>query len=788
MSNGFRRTKKIKTKHCKALILDLVLLLLIIGFVLFEYARFFGNDYLSSLANVTSNMGDQFLMVTALLPLAITVISIVISFPKNDVYGIPLNKIYPITKPGYYSLLHIFIISVCLFAASLTLQIIEKPVSNLVVEVVALVYSFIFGLQQLRLFLNSRGVVLRLLKYQYKKNGLPIKEDLNKNSERNLYRKIIRNFILIDGMGCLFNKLDKHIKKKSDDYNETVSKLLGFFLKLQCEFLNDIDDAFENKYSLENGYYDNLRIIDSIYTSYLNIEWLVESKKVPFLKTKDALLIDGSIRILHNLTNTLGISDDENEYLIDIFKKALNENDFDENVQEILLSSTLNTLKNDEIWFTELLINSYLTKIFSKEENKYFNFFLFLTMVIAYILNSSDKPKETKINTLIESNSRRIPLTFFATKFRFFISDISFIELANIYKDVNKILNSDTVKRFNREGRRNNHFVFDESVLFRYWFEILHYNPENNRKVIKEMFNSLEDEQKRSFAEEVFYNIKENGKTTFNYEFFKIFHAGTRKTLKENSLLYIGKILFDITMEYLINQEVLELSKSKINAGTIKEDLFNRLDSDVKNTPFKNSKIKVNKHAFKFQILADDFHTRLELRFKYNGYFSKIIRDEINRSKDSIKLLRVEKDSGYLYSDEIMKQIEKMEIKYATSINKLQENKNNIESIDISFFPYYDFLCAEGAIKFRAEVRKASIVVTKAKSKEIKKYITESNTNKDGSYIIRSSILLDDININKEKYIEILKQNLYTVDVKIKYGVEIDPEKCLLITKNSLIS
>lgn len=778
---------KIKTKHFTALFIDIAFLALLIGIVIFEYNNFNSISFLLDLVDIANNMNEKFLMVTALLPLAITVISIVISFPKNDVYGIPLNRIYPVTKPGYYSLLHIFVVSVCLFAASLVLQIMKKPVSNIVVEVIALIYSFVFGLQQLRLFLNSRGVVLRLLKYQYKHNGLPIIEDLNKNSERNLYRKMIRNFILIDGMECLFNKLNKYIARKGNNYDETVSKLLGFFLILQSEFLNDIDDALENKYSLENGYYDNLRIIDSMYTSYLNIKWLVESTKVPLLETKDALLIDESIRLLHRLMQILGISDDEKEYLENIFYKIFNENNFDKNVQEILLSSTLNTLKNDEIWFVKSLINTFSLKMFSKEQNKYYDFSWFLIMMIAYIINSSDRPEQTNVYTLVESRSRSMRLTFYAVKFRFFITELSFRELVGIYGRVIKLFDSEAVKKFNLKERMNNNSVFNESILFRYWFEILHYNPENSREVIKEMFYSLEDKQKKSFAEEVFYNIKENGETTFNYEFFKIFHAGARKTLKVNSLLYIGKILFDITMEYLINQEVLELSKSKINNITIKKDLLDRLNNDFQNTPFKNKKIKIKKKESKFEILVDDFHTKLELRFKCNRYFIKIIANEIKGMMDSIKILRVEKGDGYLYNDRIMKQIDEMKIKYATSINKLQENKNSIEPIDIPFLASYDFLCAENAIKFWAVIDDSSITVTKAKPSEIKKYITNSSTNKDGFYTLRSSILFDDININEKKYIEILKQNLYTVDLKIKYGIEIDPEKCLLITKNALI-
>ena len=56
------------------------------------------------------------IVVTSLLSITLTVVSILIAFPKNELYGISLKDIQKIISWRFYSLLHMFIISCIIFS------------------------------------------------------------------------------------------------------------------------------------------------------------------------------------------------------------------------------------------------------------------------------------------------------------------------------------------------------------------------------------------------------------------------------------------------------------------------------------------------------------------------------------------------------------------------------------------------------------------------------------------------------------------------------------------------
>ena len=404
------------------------------------------------------------IVVASLLSITITVISILIAFPKNELYGIPLRDIQKILNKRYYSLLHLFVDSCLIFALNLIFKFCDYRFSGQMLEALTIIMCFIFGIQQFDLLLETKKSGLILISLNFKEccfNAQTLissegelvnfaKANRKEKSATDIYFRLLENYILTEGIEQTFIGLRKVIGSSND--NKLIEILLSYqdnyFFNLK-EFINSENntDRFEK--------YNGILISNSIKVAYENVSFITLNRKYCFMD-KDWATVSQSTLYIHKVVNLLKYNEFEERCLKESLARFFSYSercfcmklrillheicedksmeDLKHNSKSLALDS--GKLKNELSRFEKTKIKDlkdddrrYFANIFSAALDDFDRYYQNITLYLSYITMNTIKDDDVSFLNFYDSNFHFSLFNEETNPYRDFSFFISFIIL-----------------------------------------------------------------------------------------------------------------------------------------------------------------------------------------------------------------------------------------------------------------------------------------------------------------------------------------------------------------------
>ena len=261
--------------------------------------------------NLCLKFSDYTNIIVSLLPAVITIISISLQIHDDSIYNVKIRDYQNIRTSIHFNLLLMVIVSIFTFIFELATCVFHRPLTSIVLALIAAFYSLLFAITELPILMKSEKTIHRIIR------SFLIKNKENLLNENSIFDKAIKNFVLIRGVKEAFNKLrSKDIK---DDF------LLFLLLSRQNQFLSDYIDYI--KAYKENIFvkYNGINIVDvlpNIYSSISDLTDLNDSFNY-LIYDKDGqniYLLTRLSFLVNSLNNELSLSEDK---AVEWFKRIL---------------------------------------------------------------------------------------------------------------------------------------------------------------------------------------------------------------------------------------------------------------------------------------------------------------------------------------------------------------------------------------------------------------------------------------------------------------------------------
>ena len=300
-----------------------------------------------------------------------------VAFPKNELYGISLKDIQKILGNRYYSLLHIFVDCCLIFGLNLIFKFLNYRFSGEILELLTIIMCLIFAIQQFSLLLESKKSCMNLIALSFKDYYIENKEEFikkksnsegDKESEKrkeisNIYTRLLRNYILIEGVESTFKELKKRIDIKNN------IRLINTLLLQQERFLFELRDFIVA--NGKNGIldkYDGLSVTNSLITASKNIELVISDFQYGFLDNDNwRVIVDSTINI-HKTIGLLKNKELENECFKYLFEWIMLPKSYDiqEKINEILKKLKKESFETNDFDYSNVLDINDLNKMLGK--------------------------------------------------------------------------------------------------------------------------------------------------------------------------------------------------------------------------------------------------------------------------------------------------------------------------------------------------------------------------------------------------------------------------------------
>lgn len=354
-----------KQNNILSYIFDLIMIFILIIFILLDTLVFKEID-----SETSCQINEVSAVIITLIPCIITIISISLSMSKEKIYGVTFNEISSIRGSFYFTFFHMILITCGIVGIYSTLSFFGLKIVIYSLELISLIYSVIFSIQEIPILCHSKWIIKRILNENYLKtsrNNL-----LYEQESTNIFNIMITNIIFTEGISTAFNLLKKNKKEK-----EKNIELLDYLLSMQNEYLWKVLESLSlEKTSLSDTYYD-VSILDAIDKRYDNMENMISGTYEKYLLTKidkdKYYHITRSIYSLHNLCFKLELQNKEKEIMIPIITYSGIFSFLDKN-NELGMATIIGmlafTLNEGNVWFVKLVRdnNFYPSAIFDFEK------------------------------------------------------------------------------------------------------------------------------------------------------------------------------------------------------------------------------------------------------------------------------------------------------------------------------------------------------------------------------------------------------------------------------------
>ena len=391
-----------KQSNILSYIFDLIMIFILIVFILLDILVFKETN-----SETSYQINEVSAVIITLIPCIITIISISLSISKEKIYGVTFNEISSLRGSFYFTFFHMALITCGIIGIYSTLSFFGLKIVIYSLELISLIYSVIFSIQEIPILCHSKWIIKKILSKNYLK--ISRKNLLFEQESTNIFNIMIRNIVFTEGIITAFNLLKKKKKQKNLD-------LFEYLLSMQNEYLWKVLESLSlEKSSLSDTYYD-VSILDAIDKCYDNIGNMVSSTYEKYLLAKfdkeKYYYITRSIYSLHNLCSKLGLQNKEKEKMIPIITYSGILPFFDKNNDlgmSIIIGMLASTLNEGKVWFVKLVRDNNFcsSAIFDFEKCP---IGIFICMMISHLFSNKvlNENEEKEIKNFIEEQAQGI--------------------------------------------------------------------------------------------------------------------------------------------------------------------------------------------------------------------------------------------------------------------------------------------------------------------------------------------------------------------------------------------
>lgn len=348
-------------------------------------------------------------IIVSLVPAIITIIFVIIQLQNETIRGIKLRDFERLRKGFYFHLLHMAFIVLAIFLLEVSFQIFDKQFSILILDLIALIYSSVFLIQEIPVLTRYDKKIDSIL------NKIRKYEKFTDQDEDSPGQKAILFTLLTFGIQESVHKFSKPKKKNLAEelINSFLSREIGFYDKIE-KLCSDNREYLLN--SFEESY--GLNLLEIIDISFADISFLLLDAE----GLKYGISGDGSIDIIHltrlsfrlkKILESLGYSDKAKDHissLVNFSNYRLYGNDVDKYTQiyQYLLLLATHTVLEGDTWFIKIIRDVNMSPYFYEPDKSPLEFLL--TMFFCFYLNSSlvDEDNKEKLQSFLESRSEGI--------------------------------------------------------------------------------------------------------------------------------------------------------------------------------------------------------------------------------------------------------------------------------------------------------------------------------------------------------------------------------------------
>lgn len=785
-----QKSKKNKQNYLFSYMTDVALSILLIAFVLLDILSF-----KVKIIDYGNNIKELSVVTVTLMPCVLTIVSISLSISKEKIYGVFLNDFNGLRGDFYFTFFHMILITCVIFGAYSLLSAFDLRIAIYFLELISLIYSFIFSIQEVPILVRSKKKIKKILNKNYLKisrNGL-----LFEKENTNTFNIIITNIILTEGISTAYNVLYKKGIDKQD--------LLDYLLTMQNKYFWNIRENLSIEKSSPLDIYYDVPIIDAIDKGYENITAFISKAPTTYLDTKleknKYYQITRSIYSLHDLCCSLGIENKEKKEMTSIITYSDILSFSNKNIT-ISISSIIcmlaTTLDNGEVWFIKLLRDNdwYPSAIFDFETCPVG---IFVCMMINHLLekNVLNTEATNEIKKFIEEQVQGINADGSTWK-KLMKKSIEFGKAEYVANSIIKFLkyyNSVDESVFYFHGTQKK-VVYDrkdeftKQSLFHDWLLLILAIGYNSID-LNPIFDKLNDEEKKILAEELSDNWIECGTI--------------KETINDSSFLNLFEIYYYSCPNNSLTTDVKEqlikfhdtYYKNKCDASScgtrsLKDSykkIIDKTKKAIQSNHFYKETLSVEKEPkkyFGFTIRARDYEQILDVHLEQLPWsFMEMINESVK------KVTGFNKNHGKpTITNNTIKEIIDFAPKFQSPsylintylINNKNEYEEKIKQLNLETVTGLEpnLFWKDDAIQFNAIVDETFTLIRTFNKDELEKVIEDEYKPYDNGLYRYSEIKNDikhDFYVTKDELMKYLSKSLFYVCIVFKCSVSIDKSK-----------
>lgn len=789
IKNSFKKTKSKTNKR------SLNLYFVDGGFLLLTLLFSFLDGFVFKLGNqINRNVSN---IIVVLLPTIITIVSIVLSLTKAEIYGVKLHEFNILRGKWTYSFLRMVICVIVLFLSYSILMVFEIVLPIYILEGIAVYYSFYFSIQEIPLLLNNNSRIIKILKNYYKNHDKS--EMLGSQNKDTIFYTVLENIVFTKGIFAAYSAMSEKCDK---EYNST---LLHYLLEIQNTYLFEAIDNIEFIKTNINGSFRGISLLEAIDMGFSNLKQLLMfndqfNYKTIITSYDETYQLARSYFSLHKICNLIGFVDKEKNELRKIISPLflnyhLNKaNSFDQ--YSFLIVMSIWTLPEGELWFIKAVRdNDYASFGLFSEQKRPIG--LFLSILMAYVVKMFPQTM-TNIKNFVNERSEGLNSDG-ATWKQMLLRRIEYSNphvFASSLGDLLKIYDSVNPSTFEnifikKSGLIQDYKGFTKNYLFNAWIEtILFVHPFYfTSDEIRLHLDALNEDEKRCLAYYLPQKWITNGTLSndIKLEFLNLFDESY--LAKNANVSELVEVFVEFHNKYFTKYYDEKLQNISADIQLIKEEFIKAFEEYETNEFFDASIDLSGQEYLSYDLRIDGF----EIGGLVEAYAKSVvdslalsIRDEISKFASAESLISVSDD--FELTDESLRRIKQLKPEFTGISNSLPSGYRNdeilskIKIIDDEILPT-DFYGKNGCFKFRIQLDKEKTVVRYLKPSEIETIIDRDYTKINGRY--KYSEYKDDkiknVLLTREELIKYLSKSIIFVQLVFRQKIVLINGKYLMI-------
>lgn len=747
----------------------------------------------------------SFVVVVTLTPCVVTIVSLLLSIGKDEIYGATIAEINEMRGPSYFTLYHNVLVSCFVIIGHSLFVFLDLRITLWALEIITAIYALLFVRQQLPIMVHSKREIRRILRKQFQTRNPD--NLLFKRTSSSTFERMVTEIVFEEGVETAYTTL------KAPDIDP--ADLLDYLLDSSNEYFWDQKDNLSTKGFVSLGSKDFENVAKRIGQGYDNVSGLLEPDSngtlTGIITISKYYHLTRTLFVLHDLCEELGLKKKEHEAINPLLSSVLyhpfSKPDMSLKTATIV-SMIATTLNLGETWFIEYLRDNdnSLSSIFSFKNNCIGTF---TSMMMHHLLskNALTEEEKNRIQKFMDLPAEGINSDGYSWN-EWMHQSLHFTEVEDIIESIASLLiyyGSVSGGEFYFHGNRNRPSYdatenFTKRNLFHDWlllvFSSSSYSPDLE-ETFEKVMEPLNDKTKEALAEELSENWLDGGqlKEGIDCSFIE-FYKG--RSYEKDSVYWKGepfvKCLVKFHDDYYKRKRKDKLAEaSDKDIENARNTIIESFNNASKKCLFYDSKLEVEgqpKVCFQFLLRGNDWKRLLD------AYLDQLplslSMTAMNEIEDKIQKHKLEKGDKL---DDLFGWIEEIRAS-KTSMWRWRENiASNVsldikEKIDQYQMEYIkgissDLFWYDGAIRFNAKVDTNEPLIRSLTSLEIDQLIQKEYAPYENGLYRYSDIRGDEKHsyyVTKEELVKCIKATTFSVCIVFQYNVFTDPKGAFLFT------